>query len=82
MQHKFVMGKIQGDPLNQLQQADGSKIQSDCKKKKERLNLCVRIKKMNQNAALSHTILKMEDMQFNKSNKSPATTKPATKMVE
>ena len=32
------------------------------KKKKERLNLCVRIKKMNQNAALSHTILKMEDM--------------------
>ena len=43
--------------------SDGSKIQSVCKKKKkERLNLCVRIKKMNQNAALSHTILKMEDM--------------------
>ena len=42
--------------------SDGSKIQSFCKKKKERLNLCVRIKKMNQNAALSHTILKMEDM--------------------
>ena len=42
--------------------SDGSKIQSVWKKKKERLNLCVRIKKMNQNAALSHTILKMEDM--------------------
>ena len=42
--------------------SDGSKIQSVCKKKKERLNLWVRIKKMNQNAALSHTILKMEDM--------------------
>ena len=45
MQHKFVMGKIQGGPLNQLQQADGSKIQSDCKKKKRKTQFVCKNKK-------------------------------------
>ena len=45
MQHKFVMGKIQGDPLNQLQHADGSKIQYDCKKKKRKTQFVCKNKK-------------------------------------
>ena len=45
MQHKFVMGKIQGDPLNQLQQAMGPKFSLFAKKKKRKTQFVCKNKK-------------------------------------
>ena len=45
MQHKFVMGKIQGEPLNQLQQAMGPKLSLFEKKKKRKTQFVCKNKK-------------------------------------